>query len=42
LIPCGDWEFPLPHHAQTSSGAHPVSCPMGSGGSLFRGKEARE
>jgi len=32
--------FPLCHHIQTGSGAHPASCPMGTEGSYSRDKAA--
>jgi hypothetical protein len=34
-------EFSLLHVAQTGSGVHSVSYPMGTGGSFSRGKAAR-
>jgi len=38
LIPGRGWEFPLHHHVQTSSGAHPVSYAMGASCSFPRVK----
>jgi hypothetical protein len=35
----GQWrDFPLHHQVQSGSGAHPASCPMGTGGSFLGGK----
>jgi hypothetical protein len=34
------WNFSLQHCAQTGSGAHPASCPVGTGGSFPEGKVA--
>jgi hypothetical protein len=33
-FPLGDGNFSLQHHVQTGYGAHPVSSPMGTGGSF--------
>jgi hypothetical protein len=38
-FPAGAGNFPLHHHIQNGSGAHPASYPMGTGGS-FLGREA--
>jgi hypothetical protein len=39
-ILAGAGNFSLRHHVQTGSGAHPVSYPMGTGGSFPGGKAA--
>jgi hypothetical protein len=39
-VPAGAGNFSLRHRVQTSSGAHPASYPMGSGGPLLGGKVA--
>jgi hypothetical protein len=33
-ITVGDWDFPLRHHVQTGSGAHPASYPVDTEGSF--------
>jgi hypothetical protein len=39
-FPVGAGNFSLHHHVQNSSGAHPVSYPMGTRGSFPGGKAA--
>jgi hypothetical protein len=39
-VPAGAGNFSLRHRVQTDSGAHPVSHPMGTGGSFPGGKAA--
>jgi hypothetical protein len=40
-FPVGAENFPLYHHVQNGSGAHPASYPMGTRGSFPGGKAAR-
>jgi hypothetical protein len=40
-VPAGAGNFPLHHHVQTGSGAHPVSYPMGTRGSFPVGERPR-
>jgi hypothetical protein len=41
-FPAEAGNFSLHHRVQTVSGAHPASCPMGTGGSFSVGKAAGE
>jgi len=40
-IPGEGWDFSLPHRAQTGSGAHPASSPVGTGGIFSWGWSGR-
>jgi hypothetical protein len=39
-MPAGAGNFSLNHHIQNGSGAHPASCPVGTGGPFHSGKVA--